>query len=172
MAIIISSFVEGFYPNMYWELQASRSTQTYTYMIIVGSYQLSRQSMQHRYTLSQIEVVRSCTLFKSRLLISATHSLTSLLLRLCGFGVVLSAEAEVGYCRTNRVCRSGHKHVEKCWPRWDSNQRPPELWADAIPTEPRLHMISLTLIAECGRYAAMRFTANKIVALSASTIAA
>ena len=39
--------------------------------------------------------------------------LTRLKLRLCGFGVALSAEAEVGQFRTDLVCRSGHKHVEK-----------------------------------------------------------
>ena len=44
----------------------------------------------------------------------------------------------------------------------------------ALPTEPRLQMSSLVIyvIAECDRNAAMRLTANKNFALSASTITA
>ena len=34
-------------------------------------------------------------------------------LRLCTFGVALSAETEVGQFRSDRVCRSWHEHVEK-----------------------------------------------------------
>ena len=45
-------------------------------------------------------------------------------LRLWGFGVALSAEAEAGQFCTDRVCRKGHKHVRKSCPRWDSNPRP------------------------------------------------
>ena len=41
--------------------------------------------------------------------------------------------------------------------------------ADALPTKPQLYMTALGLIAECDRNAAMRFTANKIVAFSAIT---
>ena len=44
--------------------------------------------------------------------------------------------------------------------------------ADALPTEPRLLMITMGIIAESYRNAAVRFTTNKNVALSASTIAA
>ena len=62
--------------------------------------------------------------------------------------------------------------MEKSCPRWDSNPRPQDLGADALPTEPRLLMITMGIIVECERNAAMRFTANKNVALSANTIAA
>ena len=78
-------------------------------------------------------------------------------LRLCGFGVNLSAEAEVGQFCTDRVCQSGHKLVSH---------------ADDLPSEPRQLMTTLVIIAECYRNAAMRFTANKNVALPASPIAA
>ena len=98
-----------------------------------------------------------------------THILRPYNLRLCGFGVALSAEAEVGQCRADRVCRDGHQHVKNWWPRWDSNPRPHDYGAVVLPTEPRMHMIIIATIAECRRYAAMRFTANKIVALSANT---
>ena len=95
-----------------------------------------------------------------------------LILRLCGFGVALSAEAEVGQFRTDRVCRSGYRHVEKSYPWWESNPQPQELGANALPSEPRQLMITKVIIAEFDRNAAMRFTANKNVALSASPIAA
>ena len=41
---------------------------------------------------------------------------TMVKLRLCGFGVALSAEAEAGQFRTDRACQSGHKHVENIVP--------------------------------------------------------
>ena len=44
--------------------------------------------------------------------------------------------------------------------------------ADALPSELQLQLINLYIIAERHRDAAMRFTANKNVALSASAIAA
>ena len=44
--------------------------------------------------------------------------------------------------------------------------------ADALPTEPRLHMITIVITAECDRDAAMRNAANKNVALSACPITA
>ena len=68
--------------------------------------------------------------------------------------------------------RSGHKHVKKSCPRWGSNPRLQDSGADALPAEPRLQLILLSIIAECYRCAAMRLTANYNVALSASTLAA
>ena len=53
-----------------------------------------------------------------------------------------------------------------------SNPGPLKSMADALPSEPRPLMITLVIIAEYHRNAAMRFTANKNVAFSASTIAA
>ena len=61
--------------------------------------------------------------------------------RLCGFGVALSAETEIGQFRSDRVCRSGHKHVEICSPRWDPNPQSHNWQADALPTEPRQLLI-------------------------------
>ena len=84
-------------------------------------------------------------------------------IRLCGFGVALSAEAEVGQFRTDRICRSGHKHVENTCPRWDSNPRPQDWGADALPIEPRQLLITSQIFAESVRYAAMRLSANKML---------
>ena len=53
-----------------------------------------------------------------------------------------------------------------------SGKRTHDLKVDALPTESQLQMITLAVIAESDQYAAMRFAANKNVALSASTIAA
>ena len=89
-------------------------------------------------------------------------------LRLRGIGVALSAEAEIGQFRTDRVCQNGHKHVKNFCPRWDGSLPPQDYGADALPTEPQLLTIILPIIAECDRNAVMRFTANKNVALSAS----
>ena len=57
-------------------------------------------------------------------------------------------------------------NVEKSCPKWDSNSRPQGYGADALPAEP------VAIIAYCEVNAAMRFTANKNVALSASAVAA
>ena len=85
-------------------------------------------------------------------------------------GVALSAEAEIGQFRTDRICQNGHKHVKNFCPRWDWSPPPQDYGADALPTEPQLLTIILPIIAECDRNAVMRFTANKNVALSASAI--
>ena len=62
--------------------------------------------------------------------------------------------------------------MEKCYPRRGSNPQSHDYRADALPTEPRLLKVTLVIIAECDRNAnaAMQFTANKNVALPASTI--
>ena len=49
-------------------------------------------------------------------------------LRLCGIGVALLAETELGWFRTDRTCRSGHKHVKKSCPKWDSKSTTSRLW--------------------------------------------
>ena len=61
---------------------------------------------------------------------------------------------------------------KKACPWWDSNPRLQDLGADTLPTETWFLMISHSIIAECCPSAAMRFTANKNVALSVSTITA
>ena len=62
--------------------------------------------------------------------------------------------------------------MEKCQPWWDLNAQTHDHTADALPTEPRPLMISMAIIGKCHRNGAMRFTDNKNVALSASTITA
>ena len=60
----------------------------------------------------------------------------------------------------------------KACPRWDSYPRPLDYGADILPTEPQLLLIIGRIIAESYRVAAMRFSANKNVALSAGAITA
>ena len=62
--------------------------------------------------------------------------------------------------------------MKKSCLRWDTNPRSLDQVADALPAEPRLLLLSWYIIAECDRSAAMRFTANKIVAVSASAVTA
>ena len=69
---------------------------------------------------------------------------------------------------------SGHKHVKEFCLRRHSNPRLHSYRAGALPAEPRQQMIytHCQRFADCGRNATMRFTVNKNVALSASTITA
>ena len=62
--------------------------------------------------------------------------------------------------------------MEKHGLRWDSNSRPQDQGAGALPAEPWLLMITMGTFAECDRNVVIRFTANKNVALSASTVTA
>ena len=53
--------------------------------------------------------------------------------RLCGIGVALSAETEIGSFRSDRTWWSLHKHLEKSCPKWDSNPWPQDYVADVLP---------------------------------------
>ena len=71
-----------------------------------------------------------------------------LLSKLGGFGVVFTADTDMGQLRTDRTCRSGHKHLKKTCPSLDSNPRTPGCVADILPVEPRQHVTWWGMVVE------------------------
>ena len=78
-------------------------------------------------------------------------------LRLCKIGVAISQEQR-RLIRSDRICRSGHKHVKKDRPRWDSNLRP-----GALPTEPMWLLTSVILWSVCRLCAKCDYAACRLI---------